>query len=367
MIVKPIIFDNILFGELAPWKPENNSETRFRDILNNQVRVNKDKPEQFFKALLNSFKDYSINLKIDHLPNSERIANLAKFAEVQTNFSSLVLPAFFNKATEFYAYLINNETIRIRAAIAANVSKAKTTIDKEYQIVSLLKNLDYTIEQVAQKTYNDKLSTYVLIAMKISLFRLYEEIKSVYPDFIGSEALSVHEIANYVAPDFEHEKNVQNSISFQISQFLQAVQATPVNEESTSSRKPQPVEIAYCSFTYKHLNTQPEYIKDLFDSLKSNQFIDKSTIYIDFKKVFIGDQVLKPVIWTGNISELHYFIKLIHNINKSVIDLKQHQWEVACKCFIKPDGTAFDRAQLKEQKKPKATATILEQAAQQLQ
>lgn len=366
MIVKPIIFDNILFGELAPWKPENTSETRFRDILNNQVRVNKDKPEQFFKALLNSLKDYSINLKVDHLPNSERIANLTKFAEVQTDFSSLAIPPFYNKSSEFYAYLINNENIRLRAAIATNVSKAKTAIDKEYQVVSLLKNLDYTIEQVAQKTYNDKLSTYVLYAMKISLFRLYEEIKSVYPDFIGSEALSVHEIVNYVAPDFDHEKNVQNSISFQINQFLQALQATPVNEESTSSRKSQPLEIAYCSFTYKHLSTQPEYIKDLFDSLKSNQFIDKSTIYTDFKKVFIGDQIQKPVTWTGNISELHYFIKLIHNINKSVIDLKQHQWEVACKCFIKPDGSAFDRAQLKEQKKPKATATLLEQAAKQL-
>ena len=83
MIVKPIIFDTILFGELAPWQQENTIETKFRDILNNQVRVNKDKPEQFFKALLNSLKDYSINLKVDHLPNTERIANLAKFAVLQ--------------------------------------------------------------------------------------------------------------------------------------------------------------------------------------------------------------------------------------------------------------------------------------------
>lgn len=366
MIVKPIIFDNILFGELAPWKPENTNETKFRDILNNQVRVNKDNPERFFKALLNSLKDYSINLKIDHLPNSERIANLAKFAEVQTDFSSLALPAFFNKATEFYTYLINNETIRIRAAIVTNVSKAKTAIDKEYQIVSLLKNLDYTIEQAAQKTYNDKLSTYVLNAMKISLFRLYEEIKSVYPPFIGSEALSMHEIINFIAPDFDQDKNVQNTCSYLISQFIESRQSIPVKDDKPITGT-IPADKAFYSFTYKHLTTQPEYIKDLFDSLKSNQFIDKSTIYTDFKKVFVGDQVLKPVVWTGNISELHYFIKLIHNINKSVIDLKQHQWEVACKCFIKPDGSAFDRAQLKEQKKPKATATLLEQAAKQLQ
>lgn len=367
MIVKPIIFDTILFGELAPWQQENTIETKFRDILNNQVRVNKDKPEQFFKALLCSLKDYSINLKIDHLPNSERIANLAKFAEMQTDFSMLTIPNYFNKASEFYNYLIFNENIRLRAAIATNVKKAKTAIDSEYQVVSLLKNLDYTIEQVSQKKYNDKLSTYVLNAIKISLFRLYEEIKLVYHAFIGSEALSDFEIINFIAPEFETEKTTQNTISFQINQFLHAKQPTPVILENAGSRKLQPVEIAYCSFTYRHLSTQPEYIKDLFDSLKSNNFIEKSTVYTDFKKVFTGDQVVKPVIWTGNISELHYFIKLIHNINKSVVDLKQHQWEVACKCFSKPDGSAFDRVQLKEQKKPKATASLIEKVAKQLQ
>ena len=366
MIVKPIIFDNILFGELAPWKPENTSETKFRDILNNQVRANKDNPERFFKALLDSLKDYSISLKIDHLPNNERIANLAKFAEMQNDFSSLAIPPFYNKSSEFYAYLINNENIRLRAALATNVSKAKTVIDKEYQVVSLLKNLDYTIEQVAQKTYNDKLSTFGLNAMKISLLRLYEEIKTVYSAFIGSEALSMHEVINFIAPAFDQEKNVQNTISYWISQFMEARLSIPAKDDKPIIGT-LPADMAYCSFTYKHLSTQPEYIKDLFDSLKSNQFIDKSTIYTDFKKVFSGDQVLKPVVWTGNISELHYFIKLIHNTNKSVVDLKQHQWEVACKCFVKPDGSSFDRAQLKEQKKPKATAAILEKAAKQLQ
>ncbi len=44
MIVKPVIFDNILFGELAPWHPNNSNENRFRDILNNRVRISKDNP-----------------------------------------------------------------------------------------------------------------------------------------------------------------------------------------------------------------------------------------------------------------------------------------------------------------------------------
>ncbi|MCX6240735.1 MAG: hypothetical protein NTX43_02870 [Bacteroidetes bacterium] len=367
MIVKPIIYDNILFGDLVPWKPENTIETKFRDILNNKVRVNKDNPEQFFKALMDSLKDYSISLKIDHLPNTESIANLAKFAEVQTEFGLMEIPSFFNKASEFYFYLIKNENIRIRAAISANVRKAKTAIDKEYQVVSLLKNLEYIIEQVAQKNVSDKLSTYVLKAIKISLFCLYEQIKTTFPDSIGTESLSDFEIINIIAPDYDAEKTVQGTISFHIHQYLQARQDTPIKIKDSNLDKPQPVGMAYSSFTYKHVSTQPEYLKDLFDSLKSNNLIDKSTIYTDFKKVFTGEHVLKPVFWTGNISELHYFIKLIHNIKKSVLDLKQHQWEVACKCFVKPDGSTFDRVQLKEQKKPKATAFLVEKVAKQLQ
>ncbi len=219
MVVKPSIFDNILFGELAPWKSENTAETKFRDILNNQVRINKDNPEQFFKALIKSLKDYSVSLKIDHLPNKERITNLAKFAELQTSFSMLILPGFYNKASEFYSYLISNETIRIRAAIATNVVKCKTTIDAEYQVCSLLRNLDYTIEQVAGKSNNDKLSLFVLHSLKISLFSLYEEIKKTFPAFIGTEALSENELINFIDSNFNSNKSIPETPAFTIHQY----------------------------------------------------------------------------------------------------------------------------------------------------
>lgn len=366
MTIKPIIFDEILFGNLAPWRTDIFDESNFRNILNQDIRSNSDKPQLFFHALTKVLRNYNIHLNIEPIPDFANLANFANLAELQNDFSILSIPPFFNKASEFYNYLIHNENIRIRAAVATNLKKSKTAIDSEYQISSLLKNLDYTIEQVAHKKYIDKLSTYVLNAVKISIFRLYEEIKAVYPLFIGSEALSEFEIIDFIAPEFETEKTAQNSISFQINQFLNAKQPTSVIEKNKASRKLQPLEIAYCSFTYKHLSTQSEYIKDLFDSLKSNNFIEKATIYTDFKKAFTGEQVVKPVIWTGNISELHYFIKLIHNINKSVVDLKQHQWEVACKCFIKPDGSAFERVQLKEQKKPKTSASLIEKVAKQL-
>jgi hypothetical protein len=365
MTVKPIIFEKILFGELSPWRNDNSSESKFRDILNYNVRANKDNPGLFFKALKDSFRGYHIDFKIDHLSIIENIASLAKYAELQTYFDILSIPAYFNKASEFYYYLIKNECSRIRIAIAINIENCKTYADSEYQVVSLLKNLDYIIEQLGQRTSTDKLSVYVLNAMKISLFRLYQEIKTVYPSLIGMESLSEYEIINFIAPDFETEKNVHNSVSSLIHRFIESNHSIS-NVEEMSFPYVKPSDLLYSSFTYIHLNTKPDNIKDLFDSLKNHNLIDKETLYSDFKKIFSGDQVLKPVIWLGNVSEFYYFIKLIHNINKSVIDLKQHQWEVACNCFVMPDGSTFDRLKLKKQKIPLTTAAIIEKIANQL-
>jgi len=363
MIIKPVIFDNILFGELAPWHADNSSETRFRDILNNQVRINKDNPQMFFTALLASLKDYSIQLKIDHLPTTERLAYLAKFADLQSLFDKLEPPLHFNKASEFYRYLIINETTRILCAIVNTIKRSKTAIDATYQVTSLLSNLEYTIEQVSQKFCSDKVCTYILDSLKTELFRLYEEIKAMFPEYTGIEVLSEAELIHQLVPGFDQDKFTPTTVSFGIQKYLEAKEAPPLTDAVSSPDIPRPRETIYSSFTYIHLAIQPGYINDLFDILKSNGFIPKNSSLPDFKRIFSGESVHNPVIWTGNISELHYFIKLIHNINQSVENLKQRHWEVACKCFINPDGTCFDRARLKDQKKPKTTAAILEKAA----
>jgi hypothetical protein len=367
-MIKQIIFEKILFGLLAPWRDENSSERKFRDILNCNLRSNKDDPKAFFQVFTDLYRGNYDDLKYENLPDNANFANRANFAKcsnLQTTFKILEIPPFFNKASEFYNYLINNECKRIFFAISAEFENPDTKICSKYELVSLLKNLEYIIAEVAKKTHNDKLSLYVFNAMKISIFRLYEEIKIVYSAFTRLEALTEYELLFLLDPNFETEKNSPGTISHIFNRFIESKQNFPVNEQQFSSFS-TPADILYCSFTYIHLSTQPEYIKDLYDSLKNYNFIHSSTLYIDFKKVVSGDQVLKPVIWTGNISEFSYFIKLIHNINKSVIDLKQHQWEVACKCFIMPDGSSFDRLKLKKQKTPLATASLLEKIAKQL-
>lgn len=107
------------------------------------------------------------------------------------------------------------------------------------------------------------------------------------------------------------------------------------------------------SFNYKHLQTKPSNISDLFNSLKKSNLIDGNTKLIDFKKIFSGIDLFKPIIWIGDKQDLSYFIKLIHG-KYNLVDKVENKgyWNVAIKCFIKSDGSSFDKKELIGAKKP---------------
>lgn len=107
------------------------------------------------------------------------------------------------------------------------------------------------------------------------------------------------------------------------------------------------------SFKYKHLQTKPSNISDLFNGLKKSNLIDDNTKLIDFKKIFSGVNTFKPVIWLGDKQDLSYFIKLIHN-EYNLVDKVENKgyWNVAIKCFIKQDSSPFDKKELIGAKKP---------------
>ncbi|NLF42707.1 MAG: hypothetical protein GX587_08430 [Bacteroidales bacterium] len=81
------------------------------------------------------------------------------------------------------------------------------------------------------------------------------------------------------------------------------------------------------------------------------------------KKIFTDDKNFKPLVWTGNISDLYYFIILIHNEFQTVESIKPYHWQVTCNCFIKPDGTSFEPTQLKSQKLPKQNAEMIKKVS----
>ena len=62
------IYNAILFGALRPWIKDNKNETKFKTILNNKVRVNKDNLNKFFKSVSEALKEYSVLLDFNFPP-----------------------------------------------------------------------------------------------------------------------------------------------------------------------------------------------------------------------------------------------------------------------------------------------------------
>ena len=121
-----------------------------------------------------------------------------------------------------------------------------------------------------------------------------------------------------------------------------------------------PTPLTEQSFTYVQYDRRQEKLTYLWDSLKSKRFIARTTPLSVFRQLFTGGPVTTKVVWTGNISELAYFVKLLHNDRKYIKSLKQKQWEVTCQCFIQPDGQPFDRTRFRTLKRPQTTAHQLE-------
>lgn len=112
------------------------------------------------------------------------------------------------------------------------------------------------------------------------------------------------------------------------------------------------------SFTYKKWQFESTNLTLLKDSLIRKKLIASDTDLKDFRKAFSGEEIEKPIVWTGNISELSYFIKQLHNELKLVADLKQQQWAVTINCFIQENGEQYNRTKLRTQKVPATSKNI---------
>ena len=124
--------------------------------------------------------------------------------------------------------------------------------------------------------------------------------------------------------------------------------------------------IEYNSFKYDQSYEGMEKVANLKDFLKRNKIIDKKTKLPIFNKIFSGEVVKTKVVWTGGISALYYFVKLICIDNKVVGDLNDQHWKVATKCFELNDEKnkgSFTPEKIKGSKKPKILAPKIEKAA----
>ena len=144
--------------------------------------------------------------------------------------------------------------------------------------------------------------------------------------------------------------NIIEALDKAISQSKNELIKESKKEDSSRNHK---------SFKYINIATGSSNLTDLMNRLKEKNLIADETALATFRKVFSGGSIDKPIVWTGNLSELSYLVKKLHNELKLVEDLKQEQWAVTINCFVDAKGELFDRNKLRWQKEP-ATSKIID-------
>ena len=326
------IINNILYKDYRPWKIEQYSEPKFKQLLNDIKVVHPKQPPlyhiEFEKPITFKRKYFLKLIDTDATAFLNEIHTAVKRSHGVNHKKFQVYPAL-------------NKTLK-DLLIATNqiISERELTKDKFMPVHGKIPKGNTADE------------AFVFHYLKHQLIRLYLEISESYPDFRKAENLEIEDLYatffSEVAPD--------------PVVILPALEST--TETVLESNNQQEGVTAFKSFKYKHYDTKPDNLTNLCNSLKLNNFIDKSTTVPQFKRVFSGKAVSNPVIWTGTKSDLYYFIHTIYNENEILADMKQRQWKVACECFIKPDGSKFDPAKIRLLKRPAKTADKLDKAIQ---
>jgi len=131
-----------------------------------------------------------------------------------------------------------------------------------------------------------------------------------------------------------------------------------LNTDESAIDKPIPKAIKketsiHIAFTYsKKLPKDKNNLTEFRKSLIEGGFIDKSTKLTDFNKVFKNERITVPIRWSGNLSELYYLIKTLHNDKKLIDNTGKEVWKITANCFVDANGNQFDWAKFRGQKIP---------------
>lgn len=348
------IANNILTGSLRPWSNENQDEEKFRHLLNQKLRQYKENPSSFCRATVKAIDELKIKTE------NENIEELKELATVEVEKPVVFeIPQFFNKQTEFYSYLIKN-TFQCLISGIIEILNSTDDVDSTYKLYQIFNKLEELISISKGVQPEDKSSSMILDILKLNLFITHSILQQRYNQNINFEVLSESEILYQLSPDFESETRDKFKLAYYLNQYISERDKASDEPIQVVNSKPEPERTSYDSFKYVYYDTKYDNLTNLCDSLKKNKFIADETDSRVFKKVFSGKEITKPIVWTGNPSEFAYFIKLIYVIHNYVDDLKQKQWEIACKCFVQSDGSPFDRSKLRTLKKPQLSYKKLE-------
>lgn len=328
------------------------------DILNQGLRpwLEKNCLDDKFALKLRSLKDTSTDY-----PFRYEINFLRPFDNKTKYYSKLILNTVKSDVERLYNLISEDDAENlIRYWLDDTLNKRLKTRLKD--IGKLIKEKDFQLVYIDPKKASieldqaHKANTYIIQLLKLAYMQLYLEIQDAFSNWIDDKLVIEDFFTQLLLEPVPNE------------QFLTEIQTIEIEATEKPVRKqtPPPAVNSFHSFTYKQINTNPEKVSDLCSSLKFNNLISQDTTVPNFKRVFTNSEIKTPVVWTGTISELFYFIKLIHNDLQLVENLKQKQWEVTCQCFVDAEGNPFERTKFRSQKKPKLTAAKIEKSVSNL-
>ena len=192
-----------------------------------------------------------------------------------------------------------------------------------------------------------------------------EEFKRIYHDtywYPNYMEYNPNQYENkYPVHVWKHYKNhfhlYKEASENMLQDFKKGLIGSGRKQEVLEKPKPKP-KSKHQSFTYKKWQFESTNLTYLKESLIDKKLIASDTELKHFRKAFSGEEIEKPIVWTGNISELSYFIKQLHNELKLVENLKQQQWAVTINCFVQENGEQYNRTKLRTQKVPTTSNNI---------
>lgn len=329
--------DEILYQDLRPWLDKNKPNEKFVPLISKVKPVNSDFNELYEFDFYRPF-----NPKLEY-------------------YQKLII-CESNKYCNFTVALINEDDNALRQKYWYDDTMNKQLPQRFTDIVSIIKERFYFAHIINPRNSNfegdpdKKAETFIIQFLKVALVKIYLEIQEVYKHLNSGFLLTERDIydryLNQALPENTFLKRKEPLVD--IIPETAAVTIPKIKSDGVS----------YDSLTYKNYNTRIDDLTNLFSSLKKNNFIAKETSMGNFKRAFSGKELLNPIVWSGSENEFAYFVTLLSTEYNLLEPLKRNLWKVACKCFIKFDGSQFDHKKTKENITPQPTFRLLEEAVE---
>lgn len=219
---------------------------------------------------------------------------------------------------------------------------------KEIREIIITNNLDLDALFIS-RDYSGALyineNTYIYHYLILALIRFYMEFQQHFIDYI--EESRRKSIDSFFVEILQWRKSDYVNIT-----LIPTLEITPVNEIK-KDKKLKVNEDVVLSFVYTKLQTDSQNINILFSELKQHNAIPKEEPITEFKHLFSGVKVEKPITWIGNKSDLSYLFKQLVNEHKVLkIPKGKTIWDVVDACFVDKNDKPFGVNVLRKQKDP---------------